>query len=201
MGRKTKFSKEIAQKIYDAIVATGSLKASWQTAGIHASTFYAWQDKYPEFFEGVARSQSEFCRNRGQDFQSLAIEKLADRLENGETIRWEKTERRVRRVVCPDTNETLRLIEETIESRHVERRPTPRWAIERVIPKPVHDLDNLLAVAEEYGLTLVVKDADLFNRYLTDFSSQESNSSKGLSDETVAAIRAKILGMDDDYDE
>lgn len=116
-------------------------------------------------------------------------------------IVWEKREKRVRRILCPESGDCLRLIEEVIETSNVERRPTPRWAIERVIPKPVHDLDSLQAISEEDGLMLIVKDRELYAEFLrtTLQSEDEPTGRAGLSDKTIAQIRERILGIDPEY--
>jgi hypothetical protein len=85
----------------------------------------------------------------------------------------------------------------TEEAENHEHRPTPQWAIERVIPKPMVTFEQLMAAASEYGCAVVIKDADLFNRYIQEIGSEDSkgNSRAGLTEEEASEIRAKILGL------
>lgn len=196
-GRKTKYTSALAQKIFDAIADSGSHRAAWESAEIHHSTFYDWRKKYPEFSAGIAKAEEIFRQKLDNDFVDLANQRLREVLEKGVTIRWKKSETRTREVICPDSGSVLRVIRETVDSTSEEFRGVPSWAIERALPKPIRDLDDLAAIAAEFGCAVVVKDFQLFKDYLrANTPDLPGKKGVGLSSETTARIRSEILGID-----
>lgn len=201
MGRKSKYSQKITEIICEAIATNGGDESGWVAGGISERTFYEWTVRYPQFLQAVESARSQFQKNAPEHLQSLASERLKEALENGQTITWKAQKTTRREHWLPGINgepDRLKWYQvDTEESYHEECRPTPQWAIERVVPKPCYTLEQLIAIAGEYGLQLVVKDEDLFNRYLAEISSQnnQSDNGTGLTEEAAAEIRGKILGL------
>lgn len=200
MGRKSKYNQKIVEVICEAIATNGGDESGWLAGGISKPVFYSWLNKYPDFSDGVERARSQFRRNASEQQKGLATKRLDEALESGQTIKWKsrRTLRREHWQPREDGEDRLAWYQiEEEETEHNEHRPTPQWAIERVMPKPLHTLEQLIAIAGEYGLQLVIKDEDLFNRYLAEVSSQNSQSDNGtgLTEEAASAIRSQILGM------
>jgi hypothetical protein len=193
---KSKYTEETVEKILEAIACDGCDESGWLAGSISHETFYTWQSKYPDFSESVVRAKEEFRKYCPEAQVKKARDKLNDALENGHRIRWRSQS--TKRIDHYNSDGSLKWYQiHTEEASKEEDRPTPQWAIERVIPRPINTLDQLIAAASEYGCTVVVKDADLFNRYLQEVSSESNkgNSRAGLTEEEAASIRAKILGL------
>lgn len=199
---KSKYSQAVVETICNASATNGGDESGWVAGGISKPTFYDWLNRYPDFSDSVEKARLQFQKNASERLKTLASERLTEVLENGQTIKWksQKTVRRERWIPgengSPDWLKWYQI--DTEESTHYEHRPTPQWAIERVIAKPLQTLEQLIAVASEYGLQLTIKDADLFSRYLTEVTSQDSSSDNGagLTEEATDQIRARILGLE-----
>ena len=201
MSRKSKYSAKVVEIICNAIATNGGDESGWVAGGIHKDTFYSWLNSYPDFSDSVERARSQFRQNAPQYQKKLACDRLTEALENGQTIKWNSQKNIRREHWIPGKNgEPDKLIWYQLEaenSTNNEQRPTPQWAIERIVPKPLQTLEQLIAVASEYGLQLTIKDADLFNKYLAEIGSQDSsdNNGAGLTDEAADQIRTRILGL------
>lgn len=206
MGRKGKYSKELAQTIHDAIAVDGGDESGWLAGGIQKTAFYDWIKKYPEFAELVERARKEYRKNAPARVKKLAQDRLTDALENGQTIKWttKKTRRTEHFIPTPNKDEPDKLVwyqVELMEDEHIEERPTPQWAIDRVLPKPVENVNDAIALVERYGLKVVIGDAELFEQYIiaqNDQEGTEGNSGRGISPETANDVRARILGVSTD---
>lgn len=66
MGRRSKYTPEIVEKILSVLKVTGSDKAAYLCVGINADTFYKWKTRYPEFTEALvlAGRIQEFCAGK-----------------------------------------------------------------------------------------------------------------------------------------
>src|SRR5690242_14495978 len=73
-GRPTDYSPVIVGKLKGAIQLGLSVETACEHAGIVTSTFYDWQNKYPEFSEGIAQA-----RTYGK---LLAAQQVADVLQD-----------------------------------------------------------------------------------------------------------------------
>lgn len=202
MGRNSKYSKELVDIICEAITTQGGDEPGWIAGGIAKSTFYKWMEDHPDFSDAVEKARKDFQKRCPQYQKDKALEKLTDALENGHIIRW-KTHRRLRKEHWvpgkdgqPDYLKWYQQEEE--ETEHTETRPTPQWAIERIIPKPMWTMEQLIAVANEYGLQVTVKDADLFNRYIAEIGDRDNqgDTGAGITEETAEQIRGRILGLE-----
>lgn len=56
MGRKTKYSAQIVERILEAVRHSGSDRVAIEAAGISEATYYRWQQEFQEFRELVASS-------------------------------------------------------------------------------------------------------------------------------------------------
>lgn len=153
---KTKYSQEIQQIICEAIASEGGDEVGWQAGEISRDTFYVWMRRYPDFSEAVATARSQFRKRCPAYQKGLALEKLTEALEQGQIVRWKtKKTRRLEHYVpgkdgAPDVLKWYQ--EETTEDEHEEHRPTPKWAIERVIPRPIEDDINVaIAFIQRHG--------------------------------------------------
>jgi hypothetical protein len=200
---KSRYSQELAERICDAIATEGGDESGWIAGGISKATFYKWFSDFPDFRDKVERSRAEFRTNAPTHQRRAAAQKLTETLEHGQTVRWKKhiSEKTMTRYKGDSKKGRILYTDvfSAYEEDNVETRPTPNWAIERVLPKPLNTLEQLLAAASEYGLTLVVKDADLFNRYLAEVGSQDNKgqSRSGLTEEAADEIRRRILGVEE----
>lgn len=157
MGAKGKYNEQIVESILDAIAVTGSDAVGYQKGGISHDTFYSWIKRYPEFAEGVTRAKEEFRKSCGDGPIRLANKALDDYL-NGRVIEtWECEED----AVNPRTGGIERL-----HSIKRVNRGVPKWAIERVLGKPVNDIAQLREIADKLGFILVPKDGALFEEFL-----------------------------------
>lgn len=201
---KTKYSEEIAKIICDAIATQGGDESGWTAGAISQSTFYQWIKNYSEFSESVERARAEFRKNAPITQKRAASQRLTDVLENGQIIKWKKVigARTVTRYRGSAKNKDILFTDifSGYTEYNVEYRPTPQWAIERVIPKPVKSFEDLNVAAAEIGCEVVIKDADLFNRYFAEVEKQgiQESTRTGLSDEGVYQIRRRILGLDEE---
>ena len=207
MARNTKYSQELAQTIYDAIALGGGDESGWVAGNIGQTTFYKWFKDNREFRELIGRARKAAQKNAPARVKKLATDRVTEALENGQTIRWttKKTRKIEHFAPAKEKGESDKLVwyqVESTEEEHIEERPTPQWAIDRVLPKPIENVNDAIALIERYGLKVVIGDAELFERYniLAQNTEEgaEGNGSRGISPETANDIRARILGISPD---
>ncbi len=193
---KSKYVPETVDRIIGAIARDGCDESGWLAGGIKERTFYEWQVKFPQFQQLVAHAKEEFRKYCPEEQSRLAREKLTQALTEGQTIR-RRSSRKMKIEHFSANGDLIWYQLHDEEKQNDDIMPPPKWAIDRVLPKPLNTIEQILAAASEYGCTLVVKDADLFNRYLQEASGNDSkgDSKQGLTEEEAAAIRAKILGL------
>lgn len=193
---KSKYTPEVVQQILDVVAQTGSDRASWEAAGISETTFYDWCNKYPEFSEQIKEAKAQFRESCPEVLITQAHKALADYLFGRVEI--------TTTVITRGINEEGSYSEET--TKRVKLSP-PRWAIERVLGKPI---DILEAVK-------VLVDAKVLPRWMVQVVADEISGARrgvteaftgilpgndigrvkpGLSEDTAAAIRSHILGID-----
>lgn len=171
VARKSKYTPDIQDTICEAIATEGGDEVGWRAGGINAATFYRWLNRYSDFRDAVEQARRDF-RERCPAYQKdLALEKLTDALENGQLIRW--TTIKTRRLDHfypgkdgqPDTLKWYQI--ETTEEEHIEHRPTPKWAIERVIPRPIEDdVNAAIAFLERQGFKVIVDNIEVINQWV-----------------------------------
>ncbi len=158
MPRKSRYNQEIVETICEAIATEGGDEVGWLAGGISEPTFYAWMKRYPEFREAVVHARDDFRKRCPKYQKGLALQKLTEALENGQPIKW--TTKRTRRLehYVPSKNgpKLVWFQEENFIDEHTEHRPAPKWAIERVIPRPIEDdINAAIAFIERHGFRVV----------------------------------------------
>lgn len=198
MPRKTKYTPEVAQKMFDVLAATGSDRAAFEAAGISSSTFYRWKEEFSEFSEGIRAALSEFRDTCPESLVRQANKAFADYLYGRVEISIATIQRKQLADGSTESTETVRKL----------RPAVPRWAIERVLGKPLDILEAVKTLSQ----------AGIVPRHLVELTADEVGSAReriasgflgalpagnqaeykrqGLSEETAAAIRAHILGLD-----
>lgn len=195
---KSKYTPEIVQKIIDAIAATGKDEPGWLAGEISETTFYAWQEKYPEFSELVVKAKDEYRDTCPETLVRQAKKAFADYLFG-----------RMTRVHYTKETGVNARTGEPYEKEIVQHIPVgvPRWAIERVLGKPLDVLEAVKTLAE----------AGILPKWITQAVSNEIGNARkgitevlagvlpdsdterhrpGLSEETAAIIRSHILGVE-----
>jgi hypothetical protein len=160
MPRKSRYNQEIVQIICEAIATEGGDEVGWRAGGISHDTFYAWIKRHPDFAEAVGRAREEFRKRCPAYQKGLALQKLTEALEHGQPIKWTTTRnRRLNHYVPGKNGEPPKLVwfqEESFTDEHTEHRPAPKWAIERVIPRPIEDdINAAIAFIERHGYRVV----------------------------------------------
>ena len=210
-----KYCPQVINDICTAIAAGSDIKSACKAAGIGKATFHEWMKdpNKPEFSDRIAQAQSEFRRCCPDELIRLAQQRLADALQPNRTATRRISTTSITKHF--DANGNLKGYSTTAEDRElVETLPVAVWAIKRVLPEGP-SLDQLAQAAERYGLTLSIADPELFWQHcphpeqleaaginIGRKESRESN--RGLSPETVAEIRARVMGLpaaSDDGDE
>ncbi|MBW4580704.1 MAG: hypothetical protein KME42_14155 [Tildeniella nuda ZEHNDER 1965/U140] len=194
---KSKYTPDRVQTIIDAIAQTGADRAGWQAGKISEDTFYDWVKRYSEFSESVSRAKDEYRDTCPGTLVRQARKAFADYLFG-----------RMERVTYTKETGINARTGEPYEKEITQRVPVgvPKWAIERVLGKP---LDILEAVS-------TLSEAGVLPRWLVQAVSDEVGNARegitevfagvipdrdnrrvrpGLSEETAAAIRAHLLGI------
>lgn len=193
---KSKYTPETVQKILDAIAQTGSDRVGYEAGGISKDTFYQWVARYPDFSDGISQAKSEYRDTCPEVLVRQAHKAFADYLFG----RVEITTTSLKRGV----NEKGSYSEEV--TKRIRLSP-PRWAVERVLGKPIDLLEavKILVDANVLPTWLVqvvaneVGDArtgitEAFRGVLPENNARAIK--PGLSEGTAAAIRAHILGIE-----
>lgn len=142
-GRKPKYSQELADLIVEVISQTGADKSAIAAAGIRAGTFYRWLNEKSDFCERVARAKAEFRALVPESYIEQAKSTLHNYLFNGAVETWSSKE------VYKDDNGN---IIKTIEKVSKVVKPTPPWAIDRVLGKSYDELEAVRTLVESEWL-------------------------------------------------
>lgn len=198
MARKPKYSPDLAKTILDAIAQTGSDRAGYEAAGISESTFYAWKKQLPEFSEEISKAKAEYSDICPGALVRQANKALADYLYGRIEVSIATIKRKRNADGTTESTETIRKVRPSI----------PRWAIERVLGKPLDILEAIKTLAQAgiipHHLVQVAADEvrSARDRIGASFSGSLPDGDvrtikPGLSEDTAAAIRAHILGLED----
>lgn len=139
-GRKPKYSQELANLIVEVISQTGSDKAAYSAVGIRAGTYYRWLNEKSEFSERVARAKEDFSKTAPEAFISQANQILYDYLFTGHVETW--TAREVHRDTAGNIIKTVERVSKVV-------KPTPPWAIDRVLGKNMPVLEAMQVLLTE----------------------------------------------------
>jgi hypothetical protein len=194
-GAKGKYTPELVEDICTAIALEGSDRSGWE-GRISEDTFYAWLKDKSEFFEVVQASKAEYRKNLPEVDKRQARKAFVAYLYG--------TMERV--IITKETGKTERNGE--YEKETVTRIPIgiPKWAIERVLGGKSSELEALCVLVEagwlpREVLNIAVSELDKLKNTMQDvfagiLPSGADTPKPGLTDETAAAIRAKILGIE-----
>lgn len=194
---KTKYNPELVQTILSAIAQAGTDRAGWEAGGISKETFYQWINKYPDFSDGTKQAKAEFRETCPEVLIQQARKAFADHLFGRVVITQTSFER--------GATEKLGSYSKEITKR-IKLSP-PRWAIERVLGKPLDVMEALKILAEAgfipYWVSELAADEmgnarktiyEAFSGLLPERDRQPGK--PGLSPEAAGRIRAEILGID-----
>lgn len=193
---KSKYTPETVRIIIAAIAASGKDEPGWRAGGISEQTFYNWQEKYVEFLELVVKAKDEYRDTCPETLVRQAKKAFADYLFG-----------RMERVVY--TKESGVSLKSGVYEKEITQRipvGVPRWAIERVLGKPLDILEAVTTLADAgvlprwliQAVTDEVGNArtgitEVFAGVLPDRDSRQAR--PGLSEETAGAIRSHLLGI------
>jgi hypothetical protein len=195
-GRHSKYTPDRVQIIRDAIARSGSDKAGWQAGNIGKDTFYSWMHQFPDFSDAIIEARAEYRNTCPETLVRQANAAFSDLLFG----RMEKI------ITVTKTGHSSRLgdYEEIIQ----QRVPIgiPRWAIERVLGPAIDEFAAIQCLVQAGWLPRqlleITRDelAQMRSRvkelFLGILPNKEGQAKAGLSDETAAAIRAQILGLE-----
>jgi hypothetical protein len=196
VGRRSKYTPDRVRVICDAIARSGSDKAGWQAGNISEATFYTWIEQFSEFSELVLNARAEY-RNTCPETLVRQVNKVFSDLLHG---RMEKI------ITTTKTGHSSRL--GSYEEETIQRIPigVPRWAIERVLGPAIDEFAAIQCLVQAGWLPrqlLEVTQTELYEMrsrvkelFLGILPNKEGQAKPGLSDETAAAIRAQILGIE-----
>lgn len=139
MSRNSKYTPQTIEKILTAIKETGSDKAGYRAGGINQDTFYAWKNRYTEFSEGVVHARAEFRRIAPESYAMQAQESLQNYLVNGSIETWSTKE--VHKDAAGEIIKTIERVSKVV-------KPPPAWAIDRILGKPVDELEAIKVLVE-----------------------------------------------------
>lgn len=193
---KSKYSEEVAQRIFDALAATGRDEDGWKAGGISKDTFYKWINAYSDFSDGVKRCKAEWRETCPEVLVRQANKAYADYLFG----RMEKVVYTKKEGIKGD---------QPFEEETTQRIPVgvPRWAIERILGVKMHELDALKTLVEagwlpRWVIQVAIDELDdvkkvlreVFTGILPDGDAKRIK--PGLSDAAADQIRRRILGIE-----
>lgn len=125
------------ETILEAVRHSGSDRAGWEAGGISEATYYRWQQEFQEFRELLAKRKQVYRLNCSEKLKLQATKSFEDYLFNGVEEVW-------------TTHETIQSGSNTICKEIVKKvkRGVPQWAIERVLGKPVDELEAVKCLVE-----------------------------------------------------
>lgn len=148
MSNATKYNLQTVEAIISELAKSGCVATACQVSNITQVSFYKWIKKYPDFATQVETAKEEFRRSRPEEIKEQARRCIADYLFRGNIIEWETTGETIKRI--EDAKGNLKSIErETFTKKHREKRPTPQWAIDRILGKNIEILDAIQILLSE----------------------------------------------------
>lgn len=194
---KSKYTEETVQAICDAIALHGLDRYGWEAGQISEPTFYDWKKRYSEFSESIAQAKKEWYEAQSEGARRQAYKALSDYLHGRAVERWD---------CYDDTLDRDGNIVTLHKSRTVQRG-VPQWVIDRYLGPPIHEIEALKVLVNagwfpSWVIQLSVDEISKCRKAIREAvvgllpERGGSTRSLGLSNETAAAIRAKILGVD-----
>ncbi len=137
MGRKTKYSAQIVEKILEALRHSGSDRQAFEAVGISRDTFYHWVRRYPDFSDALAQAKKAFRERCPEQLREKAMDALLDHLYGRVVETW---------TTCETVQDGEKIIHrETIKT---VKRGVPQWVIERILGKPLDELEAVKCLIE-----------------------------------------------------
>lgn len=135
-----KYKPEIIEAIVSAIAATGRDRDGYEAGGIGHDTFYRWMKTKPEFSDAIQKAKAEFRKVCPENMRQQALQRLGEYLR-GETVEtWEKKS---------ITTDAAGNITSRTASITTIRRPTPQWAIDRILGHQMPVLNAVQILMDE----------------------------------------------------
>lgn len=192
----SKYSPELVEAIVNAIAVEGGDQSGWEAGGISKDTFYRWIKERSDFADQIAHARSEYASTRPVRQIRKARRALDDYLSGNVIEEWDVY------------HEAVTPLGDVVMLHDTKRikRGVPKWAIERVLGKPLDLLEALetLANLEIIPRWVVQKAADEIRNARTEVTEAlrgqipaDGHSKRpGVSDETAGIIRGHIMGVD-----
>lgn len=137
MGRKTKLTAQITEKIVEVLRLTGSDCQAYEVAEISEATYYRWQKEFREFRELVAQSKQRYRESCPEQLREKAMSALLDYLYGRVEETWTSEET----IIEGDKVVTKSSIKKV-------KRGVPSWVIERILGKPLDELEAVKCLVE-----------------------------------------------------
>lgn len=137
MGRKTKYSAQIVEKILEALQHSGSDHVAIEAVGISEATYYRWQQEFQEFRELVAHSKQTYRERCPEQLREKAMMALLDYLYGRVEETWTSEETII------ESNKVI-----TKSSIKKVKRGVPNWVIDRILGRPVDELEAVKCLVE-----------------------------------------------------
>lgn len=137
MGRKTKYSAQIVEKILEALRHSGSDRQAFEAAGVSRDTFYKWIRQYPDFSDALVQAKIVFRERCPEQLREKAMDALLDHLYGRVVETWTIHE------IVRDGEKIIRR-----ESTKTVKRGVPQWVIERILGKPLDELEAVKCLVD-----------------------------------------------------
>ena len=194
MAAKGKYNEENIRFIEEAIKLYGTDRAGYEAVPISQDTFYRWIKEKPEFSERVANARQFWRQSQGSEAKIQAWDVVKQYLFGGQVEHW---------TVVKDVFDKDGKIVQLTETRTV-RRQTPQWVLERYLGKVLHEIEAIQALSNwlpqwaiQFAANEVNHSTEEIRKAFTGALPDRSIVGRdGISDETAALIRSKILGVD-----
>lgn len=158
MGRKTKHSAQIIEKIVEVLRLTGSDRQAYEVAEISEATYYRWQKEFREFRELVAQSKQRYQESCPEQLREKAMSALLDYLYGRVEETWTSEET----IIEGDKIVTKSSIKSSIKK---VKRGVPSWVIDRILGKPLDELEAVKCLVESGWLpySILTKTSESLN--------------------------------------
>lgn len=194
-GAVGKYTPELAEDICNAIALHGSDESGWK-GRISKETYYVWLREKPDFSDLIEQAKTEYRHNLPEVDHRQARRAFVGYLYGT-----------MERVVVK-TEKGYTKASGHYEKEVIHRIPTgiPKWAIERVLGSQMSEFEALQKLIEagwipKEVLNIAIAEFDKFKAILREvfagiLPAIDPGAKPGLTDETTAIIRSRILGIE-----
>lgn len=134
---KSKYTEETVEKILTTLRLTGSDRHAIASVGINKATFYDWCNRFPDFSNQVAQAKKFFREKCPEQMRERATEALLDYLYGRVEESWTSEE-----VIREGDKVTVKTSVKKV------KRGVPPWAIDRVLGRPIDELEAIKCLIE-----------------------------------------------------